>query len=88
MAVEAAFGRPLDTLKGLRSGMRLHQWAKNVLIFLPLLLTSTYAQAEIAVAALVAFLGFSLAASGTYLLNDLFDLASDRSHPRKKRRAS
>lgn len=87
VAVEAAFGRPLDTLKGLRSGMRLHQWAKNVLIFLPLLLTSTYAQAEIAVAALVAFLGFSLAASGTYLLNDLFDLASDRSHPRKKRRA-
>lgn len=85
--VEAAFGEPLRTLKGLRSGMRLHQWAKNVLIFLPLLLTSTYTQPAIALAALAAFLGFSLAASGTYLLNDLFDLAADRSHPRKSRRA-
>lgn len=85
--VEAAFGKPLYTLKGLRSGMRLHQWAKNVLIFLPLLLTSAYTHPSIVLAALAAFLGFSLAASGTYLLNDLLDLAADRSHPRKSRRA-
>ncbi|WP_038013012.1 UbiA family prenyltransferase [Thalassobaculum salexigens] len=85
--VEAAFGKPLNTFRALRSGMRLHQWAKNVLIFLPLLLTSTYTQPAIVLAALAAFFGFSLAASGTYLLNDLLDLAADRSHPRKSRRA-
>ncbi|WP_281684710.1 UbiA family prenyltransferase [Thalassobaculum salexigens] len=85
--VEAAFGKPLKTFRALRSGMRLHQWAKNVLIFLPLLLTSTYTQPAIVLAALAAFFGFSLAASGTYLLNDLLDLAADRSHPRKSRRA-
>jgi 4-hydroxybenzoate polyprenyltransferase len=35
---------------------------------------------------IVAFLAFSLAASSTYLLNDLWDLESDRTHPRKCRR--
>ncbi|MDF1792071.1 MAG: UbiA family prenyltransferase [Thalassobaculaceae bacterium] len=85
--VEAAFGIPLNTFQGLRSGMRLHQWAKNGLIFLPLLLTSTYTDPDIVAAAIAAFLGFSLAASGTYLLNDLLDLAADRGHPTKSLRA-
>lgn len=85
--VEAAFGTPVSVLKGLRSGMRLHQWAKNGLIFLPLLLASAYMEQTVIVAAIAAFLGFSLAASGTYLLNDLLDLASDRGHPTKSLRA-
>lgn len=85
--VEAEFGTAPNLVKGLRSGMRLHQWAKNGLIFLPLLLTSTYADLDILFASVAAFLGFSLAASGTYLLNDLLDLAADRGHPTKQRRA-
>jgi 4-hydroxybenzoate polyprenyltransferase len=65
--------------------IRLHQWAKNTLIFLPLLLAHMRAAGP-AVAALLAFLSFGLAASATYLFNDLLDLEADRHHPRKRSR--
>lgn len=85
--VEGAFGAPVNMVRGLISAMRLHQWAKNGLIFLPLLLSSAYTEPATVVAAVLAFLGFSVAASGTYLLNDLLDLPADRRHPAKSRRA-
>jgi 4-hydroxybenzoate polyprenyltransferase len=65
--------------------IRLHQWAKNVLIFLPLLLAHVRAAGPV-VATFLAFLSFGLAASATYILNDLLDLEADRHHPRKRRR--
>jgi 4-hydroxybenzoate polyprenyltransferase/phosphoserine phosphatase len=65
--------------------IRLHQWAKNTLIFLPLLLAHVRAAGP-AVAALLAFLSFGLAASATYIVNDLLDLEADRHHARKRRR--
>ena len=65
--------------------IRLHQWAKNTLIFLPLLLAHVRAVGP-AVAACLAFLSFGLAASATYIVNDLLDLEYDRHHPRKRRR--
>jgi 4-hydroxybenzoate polyprenyltransferase len=65
--------------------IRLHQWAKNVLIFLPVLLAHVHAAGP-NVAALMAFFSFGLAASATYIVNDLLDLEADRHHPRKRRR--
>jgi 4-hydroxybenzoate polyprenyltransferase/phosphoserine phosphatase len=65
--------------------IRLHQWAKNVLIFLPLLLAHVRTAGPV-VATCLAFLSFGLAASATYILNDLLDLEADRHHPRKRRR--
>lgn len=65
--------------------IRLHQWAKNVLIFLPVLLAHVWVAGPI-VAACMAFLSFGLAASATYIVNDLLDLEADRHHPRKRRR--
>ncbi|MGD0796646.1 MAG: UbiA family prenyltransferase [Acidobacteriaceae bacterium] len=65
--------------------VRLHQWAKNTLIFLPLLLAHVRAPGPV-VAAFLAFLSFGLAASATYVLNDLMDLEYDRHHPRKRHR--
>lgn len=65
--------------------IRLHQWAKNTLIFLPLLLAHSHESGTI-LAAVLAFLSFGLAASATYILNDLLDLEADRHHPRKRRR--
>ena len=62
--------------------IRLHQWAKNTLIFLPLLLAHVRAVGPV-VAALLAFLSFGMAASATYIFNDLLDLEADRHHPRK-----
>ena len=65
--------------------VRLHQWAKNTLIFVPLLLAHAWNAGTIA-AALVAFLSFGLCASATYIINDLLDIEADRRHPRKRRR--
>ncbi len=70
-------------LKVLRRALRIHQWAKNVLIFVPLLLAhALYAQTI--GRALSAFFCFSLCASSTYIVNDLLDIEADRRHPRKR----
>ncbi len=69
--------------------IRLHQWAKNTLIFVPLLLAHVWNQPHpIApfVGALIAFLSFGLCASATYIVNDLLDLEADRRHHSKRRR--
>ncbi len=65
--------------------MRVHQWAKNLLIFLPLLLAHT-AVARRLPNALLAFFCFSLTASSAYIINDLFDIEVDRRHPKKLQR--
>jgi 4-hydroxybenzoate polyprenyltransferase/phosphoserine phosphatase len=69
----------------LRRALRLHQWAKNVLVFVPLL-GAHRAQPGPVLHALAAFLAFSLCASSVYVLNDLVDLPHDRLHATKKRR--
>ncbi len=77
-----------DRTPALRSwlrAVRLHQWAKNTLIFVPLLLAHAWNPATVT-AALVAFLSFGLCASATYIINDLLDIEADRRHPRKRRR--
>lgn len=65
--------------------LRVHQWMKNLLIFVPLL-TAFVADRALLVTALAAFFCFSFAASATYVFNDLWDLESDRLHPRKRHR--
>lgn len=65
--------------------LRPHQWAKNLLIFLPLLLAHVLVRARFS-AALLAFCCFSLAASATYIVNDLLDIEADRRHPTKRQR--
>lgn len=66
--------------------MRPHQWIKNLLVFLPLLAAHRLHDGLAVSQALLAFIAFSLCASGVYLQNDLFDLAADRHHPRKRLR--
>lgn len=65
--------------------IRVHQWLKNGLIFLPLLAAHALT-AEALGQALLAFIAFSLVASSVYVLNDMLDLAADRVHPRKRHR--
>ncbi|MDM0107896.1 UbiA family prenyltransferase [Variovorax sp. J22R24] len=65
-------------------GVRLHQWLKNLLIFLPLLPVLHELDASLIGNACIAFLAFGLMASSIYVLNDLLDLESDRRHKRKK----
>ncbi|WP_372015821.1 UbiA family prenyltransferase [Pseudoxanthomonas sp. 10H] len=66
--------------------IRLHQWLKNLLVFVPLLAAHRVLDPVAASQAVLAFLAFGLCASGAYLVNDLLDLHSDRQHPRKQRR--
>jgi 4-hydroxybenzoate polyprenyltransferase len=79
------FEERVSPLKTWPRAIRIHQWAKNVLIFLPLLLAHNWSRGLVA-AALLAFLSFGLCASATYIVNDLLDLEADRQHPRKRRR--
>ncbi len=81
----ASFDDRTPAVKSWFKALRLHQWAKNTLIFVPLLLAHAWNLATIA-GAMVAFFSFGLCASATYIINDLLDLESDRRHPRKKRR--
>jgi 4-hydroxybenzoate polyprenyltransferase len=65
--------------------LRPHQWLKNCLIFLPILVSHQITQVSI-FQALLAFIAFSLIASSVYVVNDLLDLRADRAHPRKRNR--
>ena len=66
--------------------LRPHQWLKNLLVFVPLLAAHRWTDGGVVIAGIVAFVAFGLCASGGYLANDLFDLAADRAHPRKRLR--
>ena len=79
----------MSALQATRSwlrAMRVHQWAKNLLLFVPAVGAHRLFEPAILGAATLAFLWFGLVASGTYLINDLLDVESDRQHPRKRLR--
>lgn len=64
--------------------LRVHQWLKNLLLFVPLLAAHQIGNAQSLGLLVIAFLSFSLCASSVYIINDLLDLESDRSHPSKR----
>ncbi len=72
-------------LKSALRAMRPHQWAKNLLIFLPLLLEHSRDATRL-LAALLAFFCFSFTSSSAYIVNDLLDIEADRRHLRKRLR--
>ena len=86
IVVDRVFSRQESTFRAFLRSMRVHQWAKNLLVFAPLLLSHNLGNPSRLIAATLAFVSFSLCASGVYLLNDLLDLESDRRHPKKRLR--
>lgn len=66
--------------------LRPHQWAKNLLILLPLMTAQLYDDPSSVIAALLALVSFSIAASSVYVLNDISDVVNDRHHPKKRHR--
>lgn len=66
--------------------LRPVQWLKNLLVFVPLLAGQKLGDPALFLAACMAFVAFSLTASSVYVVNDLLDLAADRSHHRKSGR--
>jgi len=84
--VERVFERTGNRLKSWIKALRLHQWLKNLLVFLPLLTAHLVLAPDALLHSCMAFAAFCLCASGVYLLNDLLDLDADRRHPRKRLR--
>ena len=80
-----AFNEGRHPLQALLKAVRLHQWAKNLLIFIPLFLSHSLSVSKLLMA-LAAFCCFSLTASSAYIVNDLLDIEADRRHPRKRLR--
>lgn len=76
---------PSRVLEVLRA-IRVHQWVKNVLLFVPMVLAHKASDVDTLLRVLAAFFSFSFAASCVYLVNDLLDLESDRAHPHKRLR--
>lgn len=66
--------------------IRVHQWLKNLLLFVPLLAAHQFGDIQSLTTLSLAFISFSLCASSVYITNDLLDLESDRIHPRKRYR--
>lgn len=66
--------------------MRPHQWVKNALVFVPLILGGLLLEPDAWAYALLGFVALSFAASATYVVNDLHDLPHDRKHRSKRTR--
>lgn len=76
----------LPLVKRALKTLRVHQWAKNLLIFAPLVVTHQFNDFGSVLSAVLAFLAFSLAASSIYIVNDLIDIPNDREHATKRYR--
>ena len=84
--VSRVFPPPAVTLLDWLKMFRVHQWLKNLLIFVPLLAAHQFGNIQSLFILLICFVSFSLCASAVYIANDLLDLHSDRKHPRKRHR--
>ena len=73
-------------LRAWLKALRLHQWLKNLLVFVPLFAAHRFFETEAVLVSIQGFIAFGLCASGVYVLNDLLDLTPDRQHPRKRER--
>ena len=83
--VTQVFKRP-GGLKALIKCLRPHQWAKNVLVVVPAILSGRIIDPDALLPLVLAFFALSLTASATYVFNDIWDLQDDRAHWSKRRR--
>lgn len=84
--VEKTFKQEGGLLRALVKAIRPQQWAKNALVFLPMLLAQGWMNVGAWGDALIAFFALSFAASSLYLINDASDIEADRRHHRKRTR--
>jgi 4-hydroxybenzoate polyprenyltransferase len=73
-----------EKTSALLRALRIHQWVKNLLVFIPLLMAHRVKDFEILWEAMWAFFSFSLFSSAMYVINDIVDLELDRKHPDKR----
>ncbi|MYA35346.1 MAG: UbiA family prenyltransferase [Gammaproteobacteria bacterium] len=80
------FGSAPALFGPLLRAMRPHQWLKNTLLFVPLILSHQLFRPDLLFASAIGFVSFCLCASSVYLLNDMLDLDNDRAHQTKRKR--
>jgi 4-hydroxybenzoate polyprenyltransferase len=81
-----SFDGRTGSLKSWLSALRVHQWSKNILVFVPLIMSHQFLHAKLVLECSLYFLLFSLCSSAQYILNDLLDLEADRHHVTKRHR--
>jgi 4-hydroxybenzoate polyprenyltransferase len=84
--VERTFERDKPDWRVCLRALRIYQWLKNVLVFVPLVAAHRFNEIPLLALAWLAFVSFGLCASSVYVLNDLLDLPDDRRHPTKRLR--
>ncbi len=84
--VEFVFEEPRPSFGEYFNALRPQQWMKNILIFVPIFAAHSFIELPLLGEAFLAFLAFCCCASAGYVFNDLFDLAADRHHPKKRLR--
>ena len=85
-AIEAEIDAPTPGVRMWVKALRCHQWSKNALVFVPLVLGHAYGDIGAILSCVAGFLLLSLLASGTYLVNDILDVEADRRHASKRNR--
>ncbi len=73
-------------LSALIKTMRPRQWTKNGFVFFALIFDKQLLLRDPFLRTLEGFVLFCFVSSAVYLLNDIFDIESDRKHPEKKHR--
>jgi 4-hydroxybenzoate polyprenyltransferase len=77
---------PINRVMLYLKAMRLHQWSKNILVFIPIIMAHEFFHPQPLLNTIAAFICFGLVASAIYLMNDIMDLYQDRRHPTKCKR--
>lgn len=76
----------ISTVRVWSGALRVHQWPKNLLIFIPLLAAHEVTNLDLVIKAVAAFTIFCFLASAVYILNDIKDVNEDKLHPSKRNR--
>lgn len=74
------------SIKTWLKALRIHQWAKNGLLFIPIFTAHKFHEYDLIINTILAFISFGICASATYIINDLLDLEADRAHAVKRNR--
>jgi 4-hydroxybenzoate polyprenyltransferase len=85
-AVEIELNNSPSLLRAAIKAMRPHQWSKNLLLFVPMIMAHAVTDPAAWANALIMLVAFCASASSIYITNDLVDLEADRRHPRKRKR--
>jgi 4-hydroxybenzoate polyprenyltransferase len=82
VAADSAYRR--SVVSSLVRSLRPHQWVKNALVFVPLVLGGKAGDPNAWKIAAVGFVALCFAVSASYMINDLRDLPYDRNHASKR----